>query len=213
VLELGVGTGRLACALAERGLTVWGVDSSPKMLERLARRPGGESVRTVLSDIKELDLPKAAPRFGIVLAAFNTLFSLPTDDAQRACLQGASDVLSDFGRVILELYAAGAPPEPGARRIDIDMVTAEGALLKVYEWWPDEELLVGEHMEVTATGIRTRPWRLHPLEVERLDAVAEAASLELVDRYASWDGQPFSPLSNRHVSIYRKRAGAAADGR
>jgi SAM-dependent methyltransferase len=213
VLELGVGTGRLARPLAKRGLTVWGVDSSPKMLERLARQPGGESVHTVLSDIKKLNLPKAAPRFGIVLAAFNTLFSLPTDDAQRACLQGASDVLSDLGSVILELYVAGAPPPPWTTRFKIDLVTAEGAVLKIYEWWPDQELLVGEHRQVTASGVRSHPWRLHPLEVERLDALATDASLELVDRYASWDGQPFSPLSNRHVSIYRKHAHIETDAR
>jgi SAM-dependent methyltransferase len=210
VLELGVGTGRLARALAMRGLTVWGVDSSAKMLERLARQPGGESVHTVVSDITKLELPDAAPRFGIVVAAFNTLFSLPTDDAQLACLQQASNVLTEFGSVILELHVPGAPPPPWTPRYKIDMVTAEGAMLKVYEWWPDEELLVGEHRQVTASGVRSHPWRLHPLEVERLDALAATASLELVDRYASWDGQPFSPLSNRHVSIYRKRA---EDGR
>jgi hypothetical protein len=68
---------------------------------------------------------------------------------------------------------------------------------------------VGEHMEVTASGVRSRPWRLHPLSVERLDALAAAASLELEDRYSSWDGQVFTPLSNRHVSIYRKRAETA----
>jgi SAM-dependent methyltransferase len=211
VLELGVGNGRLAPAIAMRGLTVWAVDSSKKTLERLARRPGGESVHTVASDITNLKLPKDAPRFGVVLAAFNTLFGLPTDDAQRACLQSASDVLSDAGNVILELYAPGAPPPPWTPRYKIDMVTAEGAVLKVYEWWPDEELLVGEHREVTASGVRTHPWRLHPLEVERLDALAMDASLELVNRFASWDGQPFSPLSNRHISVYRKRPVAPSE--
>jgi len=213
VLELGVGTGRLARALAKRGLSVWGVDSSPTRLERLTSCPGGESVRTVLSDIKELNLPKAAPRFGIVLVAFNTLFSLPTDDAQRACLQGASDVLTDVGSVILELYVPGAPPPPWTPRFKVDMVTAEVAVLKVYEWWPDEELLIGEDREVRASGVRSHPWRLHPIEIERLDALAKSASLELVDRYASWDGRPFSPLSNRHVSIYHKRRESDADAR
>ena len=176
------------------------------MLDRLVCKPGGRSVHTVLGDMEELDLPEDAPPFGVVFAAFNTLFCLPTDDAQRACLKRAGDVLVEAGRVILELYVPGAPPEPRTRRFEIDMVTAEGAVLKAYEWWPDEELLVGEHMEVTVSGVRSRPWRLHPLEVDRLDALAGAASLELEARYASWDCQAFTPLSSRHVSIYRKRA-------
>lgn len=185
---------------------MWGVDASQSMLDRLARKRAGRSVRKVLGDMEELDLPESAPRFGVVFAAFNTLFCLPTDDAQRACLKRAGDVLADEGCVVLDLYVPGVPPAPRTRQFEIDMVTEEGAVLKVYEWWPDEELLVGEHMEVTASGVRSRPWRLHPLEVERLDAVAGAASLELESRYASWDCQPFTPLSGRHVSIYRKRA-------
>jgi hypothetical protein len=153
-----------------------------------------------------LDLPEPVPAFGVVFAAFNTLFCLSTDDAQGTCLQRASSLLADNGRVVLELYVPGAPPITGTRHFEIDMVTAEGAVLKAYEWWPDEELLVGEHMEVTASGVRRRPWRLHPLDVDRVDALASAASLELDSRYASWDLQPFTQLSNRHVSIYRKRA-------
>jgi len=120
--------------------------------------------------------------------------------------------MGDSGCVILELYVPGVPPPPRMRRFEIDMVTAEGAVLKVYEWWPEEELLVGEHMEVTALGVRSRPWRLHPLEVDRVDALAKEASLQLMDRYASWDGQPFSLLSSRHVSIYGKRVETKADG-
>jgi SAM-dependent methyltransferase len=210
VLELGVGTGRVACALAMRGLDVWGVDASQSMLDRLAGKPGGDSVRAVVGDMEGLELPETAPEFGVVFAAFNTLFCLPTDEAQGACLKRASDVLTDSGRVIVELYVPGVPPAIGTRQYEIDMVTAEGAVLKVYEWWPDEELLVGEHMEVTSSGVRRRPWRMHPLAVDRVDALAGAASLELDARYASWDYQTFTPLSSRHVSIYRKRAEPSA---
>jgi SAM-dependent methyltransferase len=211
VLELGVGTGRVACALALRGLDVWGIDASQSMLDQLVQKPGGHAVRTVLGDMEALELPEAVPAFGVVFCAFNTLFCLPTDDAQGACLERASRVLAGDGRVVLDLYVPGVPPVPGTRQFEIDMVTAEGAVLKVYEWWPDEELLVGEHMEVTATGVRHRPWRLHPLGVDRIDELASAASLELESRYASWDLQPFTPLSGRHVSIYRKRSGASAN--
>ena len=146
-----------------------------------------------------------------MFAAFNTLFCLPTDEAQGACLKrSASDVLTDSGRVIVELYVPGVPPAIGTRRYEIDMVTAEGAVLKVYEWWPDEELLVGEHMEVTSSGVRRRPWRMHPLAVDRVDALAARRHSSSMLAYASWDYQTFTPLSSRHVSIYRKRAEPSA---
>src|SRR6516164_4120186 len=44
VLELGVGTGRIAGEIAARGLSVWGVDSSAAMLEQLAAKPAGRHV-------------------------------------------------------------------------------------------------------------------------------------------------------------------------
>src|SRR5688572_1528720 len=51
VLELGVGTGRLAIPLALRGCAVTGVDASPEMLEQLRRKPDGDRVHTVLVDM------------------------------------------------------------------------------------------------------------------------------------------------------------------
>ena len=141
-----------------------------------------------------------------MFAAFNTLFCLPTDEAQRACLKRSADVLSDSGCVILELYVPGAPPMPhdapvrdrrghraGCRAQGLRVVARRGTARRRAH---------GGHR----VRVRSRPWRMHPLSVERIDALASAASLELESRYASWDCQPFTPLSARHVSIYRKRA-------
>src|SRR5687767_6857097 len=57
ILELGVGTGRIALPLAERGNVVHGVDGSAEMLELLARKPGGEKIATTLGDFAEVDIP------------------------------------------------------------------------------------------------------------------------------------------------------------
>jgi SAM-dependent methyltransferase len=86
VLELGVGSGRLAIPLARRGVEVHGLDASRAMLDRLAAKPGGELVRTVLGDMAEIALDDPPP-FAVVLVAFNTLFNLTTEAAQRACVR------------------------------------------------------------------------------------------------------------------------------
>ena len=57
VLELGVGTGRLALPLAARGLEVHGIDGSPEMLELLAAKPGGDAIRTTVGDFAEVRVP------------------------------------------------------------------------------------------------------------------------------------------------------------
>src|SRR4051794_39543360 len=55
LLELGVGTGRLAVPLAEQGFDVTGVDASAAMLAALAAKPGGSRVTAVHADMVDLD--------------------------------------------------------------------------------------------------------------------------------------------------------------
>ena len=84
VLELGVGTGRLAVPLAATGLHVHGVDTSQAMLERLTARLDAMSPRPevtgVLGDMVD-GLPPGP--FTLVFVAYNTFFSLLTEERQR----------------------------------------------------------------------------------------------------------------------------------
>ena len=53
VLELGVGTGRIACPLAERGIAVHGIDASEAMVAALRARPGGDRVAVTVGDFAD----------------------------------------------------------------------------------------------------------------------------------------------------------------
>src|SRR5512140_234166 len=87
VLELGVGTGRLAIPLAQRGLPVHGIDASESMLDRLRAKPGGDLVHCTRSDFAAFQL---AERFSLIYIAFNTLFLLPSQEDQVRCFQAAA---------------------------------------------------------------------------------------------------------------------------
>ncbi len=54
VLELAIGTGRVALPLAARGITVEGVEASAAMAERLRAKPGGESIPVTLGDMAQV---------------------------------------------------------------------------------------------------------------------------------------------------------------
>ncbi len=215
VLELGVGTGRLALPLAGAGMAVTGIDASPEMLEMLRSKPGAESVTTVLADMARLDdALSTSARFDLVLCAFNTLFILPTRAAQQQCLDGVARRLDPGGNLVLDALAPeGSPPadDPGAAsgqpvgdvtvgRVDIDRVT-----LLVTRHDRARQTIAGQHVDITESGgVRLRPWLVHYLYPEQLDEMARAAGLSLVSRHEDWVGAEFREDSSRHVSVYRR---------
>ena len=78
-LDFGIGTGRIALPLAARGVVVAGIDASRAMLDRLAEKPGGESIRTVVGDITH---DRVEGRFSLVYATFNTVLMVPSQPEQ-----------------------------------------------------------------------------------------------------------------------------------
>ncbi len=79
VLELGIGTGRIALPLAATGLVVEGVDGSPEMVAQLRRKPGGERLRVEVGDFATTAMGR---RYALVTLPFNTINALPTQEAQ-----------------------------------------------------------------------------------------------------------------------------------
>jgi len=57
-------------------------------------------------------------------------------------------------------------------------------------------------VQITEVGIRLRPWMLHYLSPDELDALAAGVGLRLVERHAGWRGEPFTADSPVHVSTY-----------
>ena len=115
VLELGVGTGRLAVPIASSGRSVTGVDASPEMLERLRRRPGGAGVHAVQGDMATV---RVEGDFAAVLIAFSTLFLLTSQELQIRCLANAARHLRPDGALDPRGVRAGPQPvDTGPERL------------------------------------------------------------------------------------------------
>ena len=82
MLELGVGTGRLAVPMAAAGLQVVGIDSSEAMLDRLTERDVTSAVTAIRGDMVD-DLPDGP--FDAALVAYNTIFNLLDETTQQRC--------------------------------------------------------------------------------------------------------------------------------
>lgn len=128
VLELGVGTGRIAWALADAGHDVVGLDRSKNMLDA-ARRKGethadaGGRLELIEADIGAFDL---ARKFPLALIPFSTFQHLTTPDRQRACLTAVHRHLTEGGCLVLDVFdpildacVPGAPtPNPDREAIE-----------------------------------------------------------------------------------------------
>lgn len=206
VLELGVGSGRLALPMAERGLEVHGLDASAAMLERLRAKPGGDAIVATLGDMASIPLVDP-PSFAVVLVAFNTLFNLPTEHEQRRCLVRVAELLAPQGRLVVEAFVPRDDlPATAERSVAPRHITADEVVLTVSQHDPEAQTITGQHVHLTEAGTRLRPWHLRYLTPVQLDELATGAGLALVDRAAGWRGEPFGPDSEVHVSTYRKAA-------
>src|SRR5262250_3227112 len=101
VLELAIGTGRVALPLAGRGVAVEGVDASAAMVERLRAKPGGEFIPVTFGDMA--DVPVGGS-FGLVYVVFNTLFALLTQERQADCFRNVARVLEPGGAFVIECF-------------------------------------------------------------------------------------------------------------
>lgn len=197
VLELAVGTGRVAIPLAERGLDVTGIELSEPMVAQLHRkRP---ELPVVVGDMASATAPG---RFSLVYLVFNTLGNLRTQDEQVEVFRNAARHLDPGGRFVVEL---GVPSlrrlPPGQSAVPFD-VSDEHLGFDTYD-------LVGQqgtsHHYTREQDGRFRYGVHHYRYVwpEECDLMAQLAGMQLESRWSTWTGEPFASDSEAHVSVWR----------
>jgi len=101
VLELGVGTGRVALPLAATGLEVYGMDVSEAMVARLRAKPGGSDLPVVIGDFADVAVDGT---FSLIFASFNTLFLMLTQEDQVRCIRNVAQHLTEDGVFVIEAF-------------------------------------------------------------------------------------------------------------
>ena len=200
VLELGVGTGRLAVPMAEAELSVTGIDSSPAMLEQLAQRDEAGRVTAICGDMVD-DLP-AGP-FDAALVAYNTLFNLVNVRAQERCFAAVAARLSPGGAFVVEAFVPDTDRRASSD-VSVRSMTVGRVVLSVSQHSPDSQEASGQFVEFTETGgVRLRPWMVRWATPDQLDAMAAAAGFSVESRWAAMGGESFTEDSAQHVTVYR----------
>jgi SAM-dependent methyltransferase len=115
VLELAIGTARVALPLAARGLSVHGIDASEAMVAKLREKPGGDAIPVTIGDFADVAVDGA---FDLVFVGFNTLFNLISQDDQVRCFHNVARHLTAGGVFVVEAFT------PNIARLDGQTVRA-----------------------------------------------------------------------------------------
>jgi SAM-dependent methyltransferase len=193
-LELGIGTGRIALPLAERGVRVSGIDLSEAMVARLRAKPGGAQIAVAIGDFATTTVDG---RFSLAYLVFNTINNLTTQEAQLACFQNVTGHLEAGGCFVVEVGVPNTRP--------LEVFDLSDTHVGVDEYEADTQRLVSHHFSlVDGTWQRSSvPFRaVSPAE---LDLMARIAGMSLRERWCGWDRAPFTSESRKHVSVWEKR--------
>jgi SAM-dependent methyltransferase len=203
VLELGVGTGRLAVPMAEAGLDVVGIDSSAAMLARLSDRDPEGRIEIICGDMVD-DLPTGP--FDTVLVAYNTIFNVLDESSQQRLFGRVAERLSTGGAFVVEAFVPDGDilSERSTSEVRVRSIAVDHVVLSVSVHHPGDQLAEGQFIQFSHEGgVRLRPWSIRWATVGQLDAMAAMAGLRLDQRFADMAGAPFTEDSAQHVSIYR----------
>jgi SAM-dependent methyltransferase len=202
VLELGIGTGRVAVPLAQRGVDVHGIDASEAMVAKLRDRDGGASIPVTIGEMQDVDAPGNG--YSLVFVVFNTFFALLDQDAQVECFANVAARLAPGGRFLIEAFVPDLTRFDGGQRTSAVSLSVDAVDIDVVMHDPVAQRVDGQHVLIRESGTRLLPISMRYAFPAELDLMARLAGLELESREGGWAGEPFTGSSGKHVSIWRK---------
>jgi SAM-dependent methyltransferase len=199
-LELGIGTGRIALPLSQRGVRVHGIDISAAMVARLQEKPGAADIGVTIGDFSTI---RVEGTFRLVYLVYNTIENLTTQDEQVECFSNAAAHLEPGGCFVIEVEVPALqrlPPGETVRAFsvqpphlgfdELDVATQRG--ISHHYWVADGR---GQ--------VFSMPYRyVWPSE---LDLMARLAGMALRERWSGWTREPFTSESPMQVSVGEKK--------
>ena len=200
VLELGIGTGRVALPLAQIGHEVRGLDASEAMVGKLRARTG--DIPVTIGDFAELDIEG---EFSLVYVVFNTFFALLSQEDQVRCFSNVARHLGGEGVFVIEAFVPDLTRWNRDQRVEAHRVGTDSVVLGVSMHNPVEQRVASNHLDVSGAGVKLYPVRLRYAWPSELDLMARLAGLRLRERWGGWRREPFTASSARHVSVYEQQ--------
>jgi SAM-dependent methyltransferase len=198
-LEFGIGTGRIALPLAQRGVPVCGVELSKAMIARLRAKPGGADIGVTIGDFATATVDGA---FSVAYLVFNTIFNLTTQAAQVECFRNVAAHLEPGGCFVIEVGVPELRQLPPGETIRAFHVSETGWGIDEYE--VATQGLTSHHFEIVDGRLERFSVPFRYAWPSELDLMAQLAGLSLRERWSGWKREPFTSESRTHVSVWEK---------
>ncbi len=177
-LELAIGTGRIAVPLAEQGVHVAGIDEIPV-------------------EIGDMTTTRVDGTFSLAYIVFNSINNVTTQDGQIAVFANAAAHLEPGGHFVVEVGVQN--------RQRLEVFDLSDTHVGVDELDFDTQRLVSHHFSLVDGEWRRLSVPFRSVSPAELDLMARLAGMELRERWADWDGSPFTAESTKHVSVWEKK--------
>ena len=185
VVELGVGTGRIAVPIAVEGIRVIGVDSSAGMLEVARERAESAGVADLVElRLGDLRAPPVTERVELVICPFRSYLHLRTDAERLRALLAARDLLVPGGRLVFDVFAPGADD---IAETDGRWLEREPEIFERADWDTERRTLTLSVRGPTGEATLALAW----LSADEWRALLERAGFEVEALYGWFDRRPF----------------------
>ena len=199
VLELGIGTGRIALPLSRRGVRVHGIELSPAMVAQLRMKPGANDIGVTIGDFATTAV---GGTFALAYLVRNTIMNLTTQGEQVACFRNVAAHLEPGGCFVIEVMV------PELRRLPpgetIRAFTATQTHFGYEEYDVANQIAFSHHYWLVDGRLETLSAPFRYVWPSELDLMAELAGMTLRERWGNWNREPFTSDSREHVSVWQK---------
>ena len=198
-LELGIGTGRIALPLSQRGVSLHGIDLSTAMVAQLRAKPGAERIGVTIGDFATT---KVSSTFRLAYLVYNTIMNLTTQDEQVECFRNVAGHLEPGGFFVIEVgvpQLQRLPPGDTVRAF-----TVSSTRLGFDEYDVAAQGLISHHYRVADGQLEVSSVPFRYVWPSELDLMAKFAGMTLRDRWSGWQREPFTSASTTHVSVWEK---------
>ena len=199
ILELGVGTGRVAIPLAARGFKVFGIEASPAMAKQMRAKPGGDAIAVEIGEFADV---KISGRFSLIYVVFNTLFMLKNQDEQVRCFSRVARHLTGDGVFVIEAFVPDHGYFDRGQRVQVSSINNDRVKLDTSIHDRSQQTVRSAHVLLGKQGLEIYPLMIRYAFPAELDLMARLAGMRLRARYAGWNREPFNSGSGLHVSVY-----------